>query len=449
MVVNTPDGAGIENVLVSLQPDGTYKEFLVHYNVTDEEIIMMNNNQEVDLTNKLTFTELNTNFASNTAKILIGDNGCIYDVAYYSSTCNEAGHTWNEVYEQGIHCNASIQPTREGVMSLLSCPATGGGGNPDSTTNNTSSNSASSNTGNSTAVITCNPKNGPCIEVPDCGATNQVAALTTALGLSQEVTDCLLETDNCTNAQALFTFHNANLTETAFSKAAAQAICNGGEVDFDEQIIISNNLKNNNCLNSVYTSMSTGVTFGDYLNNFDGTMSVANLLLTSNTTMSSGTNAETSAPQNYLITITFNENNLDRPSLSVARTFIHEIIHAEIFRKLLSVAQHPSILLTQSQIIQLRNDYPGLYDYYMRWKWNLPQGQTATSAQHQAMAEHYRDIIELALREYDDTQTDEVYNSLAWTGLENTVAWNNLSQLERDNINQNLSDFYLNNPNCQ
>lgn len=69
-----------------------------------------------------------------------------------------------------------------------------------------------------------------------------------------------------------------------------------------------------------------------------------------------------SITQNYLITITFNENNLDRPSLSVARTFIHEIIHAEIFRKLLSVAQHPSILLTQSQIIQLRNDYPGLYD---------------------------------------------------------------------------------------
>src|SRR5690606_37739975 len=132
-----------------------------------------------------------------------------------------------------------------------------------------------------------------------------------------------------------------------------------------------------------------------------------------------------------------------------ARTFIHEMIHAEMFRKLLAVAQNPNIQLDQNQLIQLRNDYPGLYDYYMRWKWNIPQGQSPSSAQHQAMAQHYRGIIEQALREFDDTHSDEIYEALAWTGLQNTVTWNNLPQSERDNINQTITDFNSTNSNCQ
>lgn len=42
-----------------------------------------------------------------------------------------------------------------------------------------------------------------------------------------------------------------------------------------------------------------------------------------------------------------------------------------------------------------------------------------------------------------------VFVALAWTGLKDTAAWNNLSQTERDNINQTVTDFFNNNPNCQ
>jgi hypothetical protein len=85
----------------------------------------------------------------------------------------------------------------------------------------------------------------------------------------------------------------------------------------------------------------------------------------------------------------------------------------------------------------------------MRWKWNVPQGQSPSSAQHEAMAQHYRDIIKQALKEFDNSQTDEIYEALAWTGLKNTVAWNNLTQTKRDSINQTITDFNTNNPNCQ
>lgn len=89
-----------------------------------------------------------------------------------------------------------------------------------------------------------------------------------------------------------------------------------------------------------------------------------------------------------------------------------------------------------------------LYDYYMRWKRNVPQGQTPSSAQHEAMAQHYRNVIKQALKEFDDTQTDKVYEALAWIGLENTVAWNKLPQSEKDNISH-IASFNSNNPNCQ
>ena len=258
-----------------------------------------------------------------------------------------------------------------------------------------------------------------------------------------------------------------NYPEIAFVNTVIDLLVENGamdfEVDFDEQIIIDLSFENNSCLKNMYDSAGGAPTFANYLNNFDGTMSVANLKLSASPSLSNNANAQTSAPSNYLITVTFNESNLDRPQLSVARTFIHELIHAEIFRKLLSVSQHPSILLNQAQIIQLRNDYPGLYDYYTRWKWNVPQGQNPSSAQHEAMAQHYRGIIENALREFDSSQSDEVYESLAWTGLmgtgsmnpttglldNSTVAWSGLTNLERLSIVATRNNFNNSNSNCQ
>lgn len=279
------------------------------------------------------------------------------------------------------------------------------------------------------------------------------------------------QTDNTIIDEALLASLNLTMAQTSqiINYLADNSCSEQAQADvieellaiFDEQIFIDEEFENNACLKSVYDAMGKASTFNNYLKNFEAEFSVANLRFSSSTTLPSGTNAETSAPENYLIEITFNENNLNRPRLSVARTFIHEIIHAEIFRKLLAVAQHPSIQLDQNQIIQLRNDYPGLYDYYMRWKWNLPQ--TPSSAQHEAMAQHYRDIIKQALEEYDGTQTEMTYNALSWIGLmgsgtfnettglysNSKQAWRNLNQTERLNIINTQNVFNSANPNCQ
>jgi len=53
---------------------------------------------------------------------------------------------------------------------------------------------------------------------------------------------------------------------------------------------------------------------------------------------------------------------------------MHEMIHAEMYRKLLSIAGQPQIQFNVNQLNQLRNDYPGLYDYYMRYEFNILPG---------------------------------------------------------------------------
>lgn len=106
--------------------------------------------------------------------------------------------------------------------------------------------------------------------------------------------------------------------------------------------------------------------------------------------------AYTRPPQNYVIDIVLNGNsNKDasyqkRPNLLVVKTIIHEVIHAEMFRKLLSLANNNgSIDVELLKYTLLQGDYIGMLDYYYRY------GNTINSTwQHQQMAAHYRETIE-------------------------------------------------------
>lgn len=232
--------------------------------------------------------------------------------------------------------------------------------------------------------------------------------------------------------------------------------------EFD--ILIDPSFSNNSCLNSVFTNAGNAPTIDGYLNNFDGTFSVAHLRLAGNSNLPLGTNAITYEPENWVIKIDFNtssQNLGQRPTLDVARTLIHELIHAEIYRKLLTLSDAGEIVWSKSFFHGMKDDFPGLFDYYMRWYFNKPNG--VPSAQHQLMAEHYRDIIEDALIEFDNSHNDDVYEALAWIGLMGegevdqntglppnpTVGWENLSQQDRLAIIAEYNGFRISNPSCQ
>ena len=189
------------------------------------------------------------------------------------------------------------------------------------------------------------------------------------------------------------------------------------------------------CVYDKLTEVSSD--FKNMIKRFDGEFPVSHLKFEESSTLSSRTNAETSPPSNFTITIKINSNNLNRPNLSIARTIIHETIHAEMFRKILSILNNGGDLngLTRSQWFnRLTNgDYPGIFDYYSRYGVN--------GMQHQQMAAHYISTISDYLKQFQPGLSQQIYDSLAWTGLKNTTAWNSLSPAQRASITNTTNSF--------
>ncbi|WP_291870499.1 hypothetical protein [Maribacter sp.] len=165
---------------------------------------------------------------------------------------------------------------------------------------------------------------------------------------------------------------------------------------------------------------------------FDGDFPVAHLKFSMSTNLDNSTNAVTNNSGTNHIEIKINSNTLnDRTTLGIARTLSHEIIHAELYRKVRSVGG----LISQ-------NDFPGIYDYYRRHVKNW---------QHQQMAQHYRQTIADILKAYDNNQnTNPFYNDLAWEGLQDTIAWENLSSSEKERVKKTIRSHKSNgNKECK
>lgn len=128
--------------------------------------------------------------------------------------------------------------------------------------------------------------------------------------------------------------------------------------------------KNNAKINAIYNQAKTVSNFKQYLQNFEPTFSVAHLIFDIGTCKYSTSLAETSEPVNYQIQIIFNKDKdwTNMPKIVIADTFMHEMIHAEIFRKLLSLASSNGNIDVNllKQYLNAHN-YPGLFDYYVRY----------------------------------------------------------------------------------
>ncbi|RAV27418.1 hypothetical protein [Sinomicrobium soli] len=208
----------------------------------------------------------------------------------------------------------------------------------------------------------------------------------------------------------------------------------------------------------VYNKLNNlGTSFASAIKKFDGEFPVAHLKFDMED-LGSSVKGRTLAPgvnqssPNYVITIRLNNNATSagvdyRPNLMVAKTIAHEVIHAEMYRKLLSLANQGNLDFSgwsqQQQIdymLSIRDNFPGIYDYYRRHK----------NWQHQQMANHYLQTIAEMTKEFDNSQhTDQFYTDLAWEGLRysSIYTWSSKSQTEKDRINKVISDYINNNKN--
>ena len=151
------------------------------------------------------------------------------------------------------------------------------------------------------------------------------------------------------------------------------------------------------------------------------------------------------------------------PKSVIALIFAHEMIHAEMYRKMLDALKDAKINEKTLQwdewkdpkgfkkfLNSMENKYDGIFDYFVRYKHNIPRNEKS-EWQHQMMAQHYRNIIKDVLTEYDEinteiTLTEEQKEALSWIGLMNDKfpSWNKLSQDEQEKIEGIQSDIKKN-----
>ena len=331
--------------------------------------------------------------------------------------CNDGG---------GVLYDGSSYPTNEGVHE-------------------------SGSDGSSTGTTT------PILNEDDDAAT----ALTNILEITNQRTIDWLNA-NLSKAQEICNFLNSNNQSKEakdFANAAIGALMEGGQVDFEDRIIIESSFKTHQRLKCVYDEFKTGTsTIAKYLNNFLTDNAVGHLNLKADNNFASSYPDQTTAgaltepPVNgadgsnvagFNINIVFNtDSNLTSSAqnfstIMLAQELIHEMVHAEMYRKLLECAHLPHVNYknyTNEQwkdfLYNLRHNYEGLHDYFMRYKFYKENGQLIpiegpTESQHQQMASHYRNMMIAALKDFDNNQhSDEFYNAIAWAGLKGTKAWN-------------------------
>ncbi|WP_215731664.1 hypothetical protein, partial [Bizionia saleffrena] len=117
----------LENLLVSLEPDGTYKTSIILYNITAAEKEDISNNTYVDITNKVSSTVIN-------------DEGIISDIFNKAADCSgyvlvewcsgSAGHNGSDNYADCTAYNSD--------RMYYGCGFPGGGGSTGGSTGNTS-----------------------------------------------------------------------------------------------------------------------------------------------------------------------------------------------------------------------------------------------------------------------------------------------------------------------
>jgi len=212
---------------------------------------------------------------------------------------------------------------------------------------------------------------------------------------------------------------------------------------WEDDVCTSQSFDSNDCLSKVWSKLKKTDAAVSILGKF-GNSKWIELCLDTDMSKSPNANGSTSISGNTA-TINMNTGKTNRSQLSIARTFLHELVHAELYRKVRSVGGEVS-----------QDDFPGIYDYFRRFYKNW---------QHEQMAAHYINTIAQGLSLFDGAnQSLSYYKDISWIGLWKvkdkntsdpndwieTQAWKSLTAQEKNRIKNVISKFKsTQNKNCQ
>ena len=414
----------MENLLLSLQEDGSYKAFLVTYEISEEQRIALESNEE--LSNDLVISsiqELDDDFSDLFSKIIYQD-GCVTMIQYEWHTWD--GQTWQ--FTSGSTCNhlpddpnGSCQVTYTYDI-IDNCTSSAGGG-PGSTNTGSSTYSPSGPSGGSTGGQNTTTPTPNCRA--NCITTLEQSTIVNVTGMEdgsssyywlvnmaaqQDINDVYdYIVDNIDNEG------NLDQDELTFLILAIQIIMsNSGEVDFENEIIKDSSFIGTKADCVLNELIATG-------NNVFKTVSEA---FTQNNSKfklrfkvepnNQGAEAVTPYPsdENGIIDILIAPSSANGNAIDLARIIFHESIHAELHRIQLTgnAGSNPLPQALYDWFMDMWEDYEGMY---------YNPGSVATAAEHYYMANQHTNNIAGGLREFDEfTHPLETYKGFAWTGLQ-------------------------------
>ena len=221
------------------------------------------------------------------------------------------------------------------------------------------------------------------------------------------------------------------------------------EETFDDQIDTANL---DSCSKAILEAIQNGNSIEDIINQFAGEDSQFSWSLVTN----DGSNFENSenlaetnwnnATANSYITEIKSSYSSSATRLSIARTIVHEAIHAYILSYIDIAAQGNSSASY--------SEFPDLWNQLVAKKYGDPNTTSGWNQyHHEEMARNYVTTIANALAIWDNNQnSSQYYTDLAWGGLFETEIFNQTSDLtaeDRERIAESNRSEDLNNSNAQ
>lgn len=209
-------------------------------------------------------------------------------------------------------------------------------------------------------------------------------------------------------------------------------------------ITFDQSFSSNTRLSNIYNRLSSNYTMQKVLSKFFGKNNPISLEFRAQT-LTAGTRGQTypigatgNPYSDRIVIIIDPDANNTRPDLMIAKTIIHEVIHAEIYR-----------ILRLEKLNILPSDYNkilnSLIAYYNAYPLSNPKVVNKVW-DHGYMAIHFLSAIADGLKEYDNNPNIPLcfYKMLAWEGLEGTPYWNKLSSSDRQYITAAISNYISN-----
>lgn len=356
--------------------------------------------------------------------------GCTEDVAFvndknclYLPCTAGLDHSWSDRGEcAGNHTSKGPQKICEttSVTFQTSCPNTGGGGG-------TNTGSGTSQGGSESITV---------------GFWSSAEIIARRLQLEQNSEELKYLKDNPEIASIInrkFMTIPSDPVKIEFAEEAIKTLINGGEVDFEDLIInqLSGKVK------CIYDKIKKSGLLDDTLGEFEGEEAQVHLILKQENISEENVSGDTEYGDTIIIRLDISDMT-NTPTLWAVSTILHEAIHAKIYRMIRTRSRLLYDRHTQTYSLPdgSRADFPTLFDYYN----NFPE-----NPQHNFMADYYRDAMEKGLKEYAQSigknYPDQLYKDIAWGGLHNTEAWNNMfadpvfTRNEQRRIIQSIKNF--------